>query len=47
VTATLRRLVWSGTGRRLFLAFASLIALYALAASVAIHGLMQISSELA
>jgi signal transduction histidine kinase len=42
-----KRLVWSGTARRLFAAFASLIGLYVLAAGFAIHGLVQIRDELA
>ncbi|OGR00497.1 MAG: hypothetical protein A2284_19015 [Deltaproteobacteria bacterium RIFOXYA12_FULL_61_11] len=42
----MKNLVWVGTGRRLFVAFASLIALYALTAGVAIHGLVQIHAAL-
>lgn len=33
---------WSGTGRRLFVAFASIIGLYAVATSFALYGLVQI-----
>ena len=46
IGAVMKNLVWVGTGRRLFVAFASLIALYALTAGVAIHGLVQIHAAL-
>lgn len=38
---------WSGTGRRLFVAFAAMISLYAVAASVALYGLVDIERGLA
>jgi signal transduction histidine kinase len=42
----MKNLLWAGTGRRLFAAFASLIALYALTAGVAIYGLVHIHDAL-
>jgi two-component system NtrC family sensor kinase len=46
IGAVMKNLVWSGTGRRLFVAFASVIGLYALTAGFAIHGLVQIHHAL-
>lgn len=43
----MKKLAWSGTGRRLFVAFASMIALYAVAASFALYGLVEIQQGLA
>ncbi len=42
----MRKIGWSGTGRRLFVAFTSLIALYAVAAIFALIGLVQIRQGL-
>lgn len=46
IGALMKNLVWAGTGRRLFVAFASLITLYALTAGFAIYGLVQIHDAL-
>ncbi|MBI4511378.1 MAG: HAMP domain-containing protein [Deltaproteobacteria bacterium] len=42
----MKKKAWSGTGRRLFVAFASMVALYAVAASFALYGLVDIQRGL-
>ena len=46
IGAVMKNLLWVGIGRRLVVAFAALIALYALTAGVAIYGLVQIHDAL-
>ena len=45
IRAAARKLLWSGTGRRLFVAFAAIIVIYTLAAGLALLGLVQIRNE--